>query len=110
MELSIGDPWFEFIKFGKKRYEGRKASDKLKELKKGDIIKLVHHTGLSLLVKIIDIHSFPTFEDGLKVLPLLKTLPSINTVDEGVEVYKKYVKLETQKTFGVLFFEIEVID
>ena len=63
-----------------------------------------------LRVHVIGIIVFPTFRDALTVLGTEHVLPNDSvqpyTIDQGVEIYKKYVSLETQESDGVLMISM----
>jgi ASC-1-like (ASCH) protein len=112
--LSLNSPWYEFVKDGTKTFEGRSLKlDKIKNLKVGDIIFFKHHTIESnpeFSVKIVAIHKFTTFREALEILGLDNTLPGIGNVEEGVEIYHKFYKEETQLAYGVVMLEIKRLD
>ena len=110
--ITLNSPWFEYVRDGKKIYEGRRKTDKTKEYKIGDILIINHHTDIlqePYKVIIQDILSFPTFKDALTNLPIENILPNIKTIDEGVEIYKKYVSLNTQIQDGIFMIKIKLI-
>lgn len=108
--LSLQDPWFDFVKDGTKKYEGRLYSKNKRDLKKGDIITFSHYTDpeQAPFTKIIKkILLFDTFEDALKMLPINQVLPGVETIEEGIEVYRKFARIETQKILNVMMIELE---
>ena len=110
LKLTLNSPWFELVAEGKKIYEGRRNTPKISILKIGDIIEFSHHTDKKLLpyrVKVIEILPFATFESALTKLPLEQILPLENiTISQGVEIYYKYVSLQTQIQDGVIMLKI----
>src|SRR5579872_3951865 len=105
--LRLSDPWFNLVKEGKKCYEGRCYFKEVPNYKVGDIIIFSNLDKTnSFKKKIKALHKFPTFEESLRKLPLSEVLPGIKSVEEGVEIYKKYVKIETQKEYGVCLIEL----
>jgi ASC-1-like (ASCH) protein len=106
--FQLSNPWFELTKSGKKRFEGRRYWEKTSGIKVGDEIVFSSRTNPSLPVfsrKIIKIHRFHTFEDALKTLGISEILPGVDTISEGIEIYLKYVSLETQIREGIILFE-----
>ena len=58
-------------------------------------------------VTVTDIHHFATFKDALENLPIEEILPIENiTVESGVDIYLKYVSLETQMKDGVVMLKV----
>lgn len=112
--ISLSDPWFELIRIGKKKYEGRRYYYDVPKYKVGDIIK-VHRviaklrTDDSYFVRVINIHKFNTFEEAMTHLPLNHILPGVESLEDGINIYKKFVSIETQHRDGVCMIELEVL-
>ena len=110
-QLTLNDPWFDLVLSGKKLYEGRKYSNLFKI---NDVIEFTHHTDKTrhaFKVLITSIRVFPTFKEALQTLPIEQILPLKNiTIDQGIEIYKKYVSLSTQTTHGVIMKSIDLSD
>ena len=111
LNITLNSPWYELMKDGKKIYEGRRATEKIKNMKVGDILKVEHHVDKTLpsfYIEIIDKLYFKTFEEALNELNIHEVLPipDIN-VAQGVEIYKKYVSLETQLKDGVVMLKVK---
>lgn len=111
----LSKEWFYHVKNGTKIYEGRRWWDGdavkkgTKHLKVGDIVMFRHNDDEkeSFEKKIKAIHLFSSFEEALNELPLSGVLPGIKTVQEGVEIYSRYISIETQKRDGVCMLELE---
>lgn len=111
--MRLSDPWFEFVKSGNKIFEGRRNWAKTQCILPGDTIEFRHASNEHapvLRVHVIGIIVFPTFRDALTVLGTEHVLPNDSvqpyTIDQGVEIYKKYVSLETQESDGVLMISM----
>jgi ASC-1-like (ASCH) protein len=111
--MHLNSPWFELVRSGKKIYEGRRKTPKIMELKIGQKITIHHYINKNekpYTICIDDIFFYDTFEDALFVLPIDKVLPLDDiTIEKGVEIYKKYVSLETQQKDGVVILQIHVV-
>jgi ASC-1-like (ASCH) protein len=109
--MKLNTPWYEFVQNGEKIYEGRRATEKVLGIKTGDKIMFIHATDDSrdnITVDVLDILSYPTFRDALESLPMQKVLPITGlTIDQGVDIYKKYVSLPTQIKDGVIMIKIK---
>ena len=106
-QFCSSDPWFEHIKSGRKIYEGRRYWDKTKDIKPGDTIEFKSVTsGDTFEKKVKNITICDTFEHALNTFPLQNILPGIQTIEEGVQVYLKYVSLKTQKENRVCIIEL----
>jgi ASC-1-like (ASCH) protein len=108
--ITLNDPWFDAMKQGTKKYEGRCNWKQAAQYQVGDMLAVSHHTDKarpSFRLAIQAIHKFDTFEQALTVLPLQDVLPGVATVQEGVEIYKRDVSLATQQAQGVLLLEMK---
>ena len=111
--MRLSDPWYDFVQSGEKMFEGRRNWAKTRCIVPGDTIEF-HHVTNELLpvlrVHVVGILHFPTFRDALTVLGTEHVLPASNgqpyTVEQGVEIYKKYVSLETQEKDGVVMISL----
>jgi ASC-1-like (ASCH) protein len=110
--LSLNDPWFKLIHDGTKKYEGRCFKGIITEIKSGDTIQFKHYTDpdrSSYHKTVVAVHKFKTFEEALSTLPISDILPNINSIDEGVSIYLKFVSLKTQLEYGVVMIEVSDI-
>lgn len=108
--LCLNDPYYDQVLSGQKIYDGRCYWKEIPSMKPGDTIVFSHYTKPlmgSFEKRIVKVHRFATFEEALTSLGLKQTLPSVNSIEEGVEIYLKFYKLETQKTHGVAMIELE---
>ena len=112
--LHLNSPWFELVKEGKKMYEGRRNTIKVRDICIiGNTITIKHFTDATpepYDVIIEDFKHFSTFEDALKELNINEILPLENiTIAEGILIYQKYVSLKTQNEDGIIMIKIKVI-
>lgn len=112
--INLSDPWFDYTKNSRKIFEGRRCFSKYKYIKIGDYFCFKRHNSIlneTFVKKIINIYKFKTFEEGLIYFNsenlLDKVLPNIVTINEGVNIYLKYVSLKTQLKDNVVFFQLE---
>lgn len=108
-QISVSEPWFSFIKNNKKKIEGRLNKNVFSELKKGDIVIWTHNND-SVKTKIKRITHYKTFNEYLSHEGLLHTLPNINTITEGIAIYRQYYSEEKEQQYGVLAIKIKVIN
>ena len=108
--MTLNSPWYEYVRNSSKIYEGRRFSPKYNV---GDTITFSHHidkTRPTFNKCIVGIYRFETFEDALNCSQthgcLNEVLPGVNTVHEGVEIYKRYVSLPTQYRDGVMLIKL----
>lgn len=112
LSITLNSPWFELVRDGKKKYEGRRRTEKLLALKCGDTIEIHHHTDKTrqpYFVVVEDVLVFETFRQALETLPIQDVLPIDNIyVDEGVHIYHQYVSQATQERDGVVMIKISI--
>ncbi len=108
-EISVQNPWFQYIKDKKKKIEWRLNKGIFKSFIKGEKIKIKN--GNEYIIAIIKkIRKYNTFEEYLSKEGLRKTLPNINTINEGCDIYYKFYTKEQEKEYGILAIEIKILN
>lgn len=110
--ITLNDPWFGHVKNGRKVYEGRCYWKSAVNYRVGDFLRIGHHTDATaeeFTVVIEEILRFPTFEYALRQLDMDAVLPGIMTVEEGTEIYYKFVSLKTQQTHGICMIKVRKV-
>lgn len=112
----VSEPWFTLIKKGEKSIEGRLNKGEFSQMNKGDIIEWFNNelnkNGTKkrpFKTEIIDIKKYKTFEEYLKKEKLKNTLPGVNRINNGLEIYYKYFTKEDEKKYGILSIKMKVI-
>ncbi len=100
--MGLEEEYLELIKEGKKTVEGRVKDDKRVRIKPGDKILFNRR----LLVEVVDVREYDSFEEMLREEGLENVLPNVDSIEEGVEVYRKFYSSGKEKMFGVLAIEI----
>ena len=103
------EPYFSFLKNGQKTIEGRIRKKWYRILKPGDHI-IVHNKDneadiFETVVK--DVRNYSSIKEMLEKEQFKKILPDIETVEQGIEVYRKFYTEEQEKEFGVVAIEVE---
>ena len=108
---NVSEPWFSLILLGLKIVEGRKNKGRFKDMKVGDIVEWKNNDFMprSVLTEIVGKAEYPTFREYLETEGLEKCLPSIQSIDNGLDVYYKYYTKEDEKEFGVVAIRLKVI-
>ena len=88
-------PTFDFIKSGIKTVEGRKNSEKYQKYKKDDIL-IFRFNDEEVKTKIIFINKYKTVQEYLEKETLIRTLPNIKTIQEGINIYNLWTSEEEQ--------------
>ncbi len=104
------EPYFTFLKNGQKTIEGRVKKGWYRFVKPGDHI-IVYNEDESDSVEVLvrDVRSYTSIQDMLEHEPLKKLLPDAETIERGIEVYKRFYTDEQQRNFGVIAIEVERI-
>jgi ASC-1-like (ASCH) protein len=103
LELNVQEPYFSFIKLGKKTVEGRLGKDKYFSLQKGDLIKINN-----LEVEVVGVTKYSSFKDMLITEGIENVIPDAKDLDGAVNVYYKFYSKEDEKTFGVAGISIKI--
>jgi ASC-1-like (ASCH) protein len=114
MEISVVQPWLDHIRAGRKTVEGRLNRGQFAELGPGSLL-LIGGTGdasqnepktSAVVTKVVQ---YPTFAEYLSEEGLASCLPGIQTINQGVEVYRQFYTAELEKEHGVLAIHIRVV-
>ncbi|XVF65642.1 hypothetical protein PTKIN_Ptkin09bG0265500 [Pterospermum kingtungense] len=97
-ELHVQEPFFSKIRDGLKKIEGRCAIGEYKNIEPGSII-LVNKC---LVLEVQDVHRYPTFSEMLEAESLSQVLPGVKSIEEGVQIYRKFYTEEKERSNGVL--------
>ncbi|XP_052172329.1 uncharacterized protein LOC127788256 isoform X2 [Diospyros lotus] len=84
-ELHVQEPFFSQFRDGLKTVEGRYA--------RGDYNSFDNSQ---------DVHRYASFSEMLEAESLSKVLPGVETIEEGVQIYRKFYSEEKERSNGVL--------
>jgi len=103
------EPYFSFLKNGEKTIEGRIRKNWYCVLKPGDHI-IVHNKENELdsfetVVK--DVRNYSSVREMLEKEQFKKLLPNVETIEQGINVYRKFYTEDQEKEFGVVAIEVE---
>ncbi|KAK7261643.1 hypothetical protein RIF29_27959 [Crotalaria pallida] len=97
-ELHVQEPFFSQLNDGLKTIEGRCASSKYSRVELGNLILI----NKSVVFEVKGVRRYPTFSDMLEAESLGKVLPGVESVEEGVKVYRRFYTEEKERANGVL--------
>ncbi|KAG9141715.1 hypothetical protein Leryth_022038 [Lithospermum erythrorhizon] len=97
-ELHVQEPYFTQLRDGQKTIEGRCAIGDYNKIDAGAIILF----NKSLVLQVQEVRRHASFAEMLESESLMKVLPGIRTIEEGVQVYRNFYSEEKEKTNGVL--------
>jgi ASC-1-like (ASCH) protein len=104
------EPYFSFLKNGQKTIEGRIRKKLYRDIAVNDHIVVFNKKetdSVEVLVK--RIAEYSSFKEMLEKEPFKKILPDVDSVKQGIEVYKQFYDSEQEKQFGVVVLEVERI-
>ena len=102
------EPWYSFIKQGKKTVEGRKAIPRWCKIKVGDTITFTDGKDDKFSVKVTGVNKYNSIEEYLISETLQRALPGIPTIEEGLKIYYQWSKEDDIKKYGFLGIQIEL--
>ncbi|KAH9783459.1 ASCH domain-containing protein [Citrus sinensis] len=97
-ELHVQEPFFSFIKDGLKTVEGRCAISDYNSIGPGSVILL----NKCMMLKVQSVCHYDSFSEMLEAESLVKVLPGVKTIEEGVQIYRKFYTEEKERSNGVL--------
>jgi ASC-1-like (ASCH) protein len=109
MEVNLSDPWFDAVREGTKRVEGRIKRGKWSTVRVGDRWNISSLRGETFSIKVLSIREYPSFEEYIVNEGLRNVLPGITDVSHGVKLYEQYCGKGADLESGVVAFEIEVM-
>ncbi|GMH18195.1 hypothetical protein Nepgr_020036 [Nepenthes gracilis] len=98
LELHVQEPFFSQLNDGVKTIEGRCSVDNYNRIQSGALILF----NKCLLSEVQDIHHYASFMEMLEAEGLEKVLPGVVTIQEGVQIYRKFYTEEKERSNGVI--------
>lgn len=105
MNITIQQPYFNYILSEEKKIEGRLNKGKFLEIKVGDILEINEIAKFEIVRKNI----YKTFREMIIAERLENVVPNKKTVDEAVQVYYKFCTKEDEEKYGVVAIEIKKV-
>ncbi|KAJ7947475.1 RNA-binding ASCH domain protein [Quillaja saponaria] len=97
-ELHVQESFFSKLKDGLKTVEGRCAVGNYNRIESGNLIFF----NKCVLFEVQGIRHYTSFSDMLEAESLQKVLPGVETVEEGVKIYRRFYTEEQEQSNGVL--------
>ncbi|KAI3959244.1 hypothetical protein MKW92_014623 [Papaver armeniacum] len=97
-EIDVQEPFFTQLRVGRKTIEGRCAVGDYNRIGQGSLLLF----NRCLILEVQDVRRHPSFAELLKTESLEKVLPGVNTIEEGVQIYRNFYTEEKEKSNGVL--------
>ena len=110
-ERHCAEPWLSHIASGRKQIEGRLRRSIFATLQPGDSVTWFDGDK-RVRTRIEGARGYPTFRAMLEAEGLGNVLPEpgIDTIEDGVAVYRQYFTEEEEREFGVLAVLVSLID
>jgi len=112
--ISIRDPWFTYIKTGKKTVEGRLNTGIFAGIKQGDTVEwYIVDTDQKVNTYVTFVHKYESFEQMIQTETLESVLPGIDTLADGVAVYDRIYREKIKGIDGkykIIAIGVKVID
>ena len=106
LDLECEALFFEQIRNGKKKIEGRLGKAKYLYLKPNDCIRF----NKSLCAKVQAVRHYPSFGAMLQKEGIERVLPGVATVQEGEAIYKRFYTSDQEKIYGAVAIEVILAD
>ncbi|XP_020584466.1 uncharacterized protein LOC110027395 isoform X5 [Phalaenopsis equestris] len=100
-ELHVQEPLFSQLKEGLKTAVGRCATEDYNRISAGALLLF----NRCLLLEVQDVRRYGSFSEMLEV-ELANALPGIQSVEEGVQIYRNFYTEEKEKSNGVLAIHV----
>ncbi len=102
------EPYFTFLKNGQKTIEGRARKGRYRNVRPGDEIVVLNEEETDRVETIVKrVTKYRSIEKMLTGESLKKLLPDVDTIDQGIEVYRKFYTPEQEQQFGMVAIEVE---
>jgi ASC-1-like (ASCH) protein/SAM-dependent methyltransferase len=104
----VQEPWFSFIKNGVKTVEARLNKGDFAKMKRGDIV-IFENKEESVDTTVTDVVSYGSFHEMLVGETVGATLPGIEMLEDGVDMYRKFYSEEQEQEYGVIALRVKPI-
>lgn len=114
-ELNVSQPWFGHVKSGRKTVEGRLDKGKFADVRAGTVLLIRRSSSNSnsnsnsskpVVAVVADVRRYDSFESYLSAEGLNRTLPGVQTIADGVSVYRQFYTEQDERKHGVLAIQI----
>lgn len=104
--ISVQDPWFSYISSGKKVVEGRLKKNKFSLMVPGDTVEITNGEK-RIVCTIASVKEYASFYEYLYHEGLDRCLPSVTSIEDGVNVYYEFYSKEDENTFGIVAITLQ---
>lgn len=108
-EMGLQPNYFDYMKNGTKRIELRLFDEKRQRIRLGDIIEFTNPDGEMLVVKVVGLLRYESFEKIFRDFDISMLADVSMTKQELLEVLNGFYPLEKQNEMGVVGIRVEVL-
>lgn len=110
-EMKLQEIYFNMIKTGTKKYEGRLNDEKRQQICLGDIIlfKNANNYTDTCFAKVEDLIYFESFLEMANILPLNEVGFENISAEDASDIYHNFYSYEDEKKYGVVAIKLQVI-
>ena len=106
--MMLDEPYFSQIKRGEKTIEGRLSTPERSHIQTGDTILFTKSSDSkdTFVQSVATVRQYPSFHDMLSKENLASVLPGVVSVEEGVQVYRRFYSASAESAAGVLAIQL----
>ena len=108
-EMGLQPKYFDYMKNGTKRIELRLFDEKRQKIRLGDIIEFTNPDGEMLVVKVVGLLRYGSFEDLFRDFDISMLADASMTKRELLDVLNGFYPWEKQNEMGVVGIKVEVV-
>ncbi|KAF5188788.1 Rna-binding asch domain protein [Thalictrum thalictroides] len=105
-ELHVQEPYFSQLRGGMKTIEGRCAVGNYNRIQTGALLLF----NKRLLLEVQNVERYASFAEMLEAKSLERVLPGAKSIEEGVQIYRKFYTDEKEKLNGVVAISVSKPD
>ena len=102
------EPYFTFLKNGKKTIEGRVGKGWYQNINIDDHIVVYNEEETDSIETVVKrVAKYKSIKEMLTNEPLGEMLPDVNSIKNGINVYRRFYTKAQEKQFGMVAIEVE---
>jgi ASC-1-like (ASCH) protein len=108
---SVQEPWYTHIKKGQKTVEGRLNKSWVTSLNELDRVIWLKSGEESehFSTYVEKLASYSTFEEMLRTEGLENVLPGVETIEDGIQIYREFYSEDDEKKYGVIGIHMKLL-
>ena len=107
---SVNKTALDLILKKKKLIEGRLFKNTFKTIKVNDIICFFNNEiKKQIYIKVISLTNYSDFKDMLLHESIKRVTPTAKTLEEAINIYRKFYSVKDEKKYGVIAIELHLL-